>query len=199
MCRSIPKVRGAWIGVLLVAAVACGNGSGGSAPASSGNDATGNVSGNSFTARDAIFTTANSSNGFDLGTGPITVISIENSSGACAEQQSADGVVTLDVDMALAQVDAMGNTTPISQAGTYAVRTSTPGQGLFAQVVFEPLCKMANSSVAVTQASGGSVTVTQVDGSHVAGTVDLTFGTDRVTGAFYASSCSAFDVNKTLC
>ena len=178
---------------------ACGSTSSSGGSPSSSNTAAGNVAGHSYAAKDAIFTTASSTSGFSLGTGSVTVISIESGAGACAEQQSAQAVVTLDVDMALAQVDATGNTTPISETGTYAVTTGTPGSGLFAQAVFEPLCKMANLSVAVTQATGGSVTVTEVDSSHVAGTLDLTFGTDRVTGSFYASNCSAFDVNKTLC
>jgi hypothetical protein len=199
---SVTKARITIVATIIafVGLASCGtSSSGGSTSTSSSNTATGNVAGHSFAAKDAIFTTASSTSGFSLGTGSVTVISIESGAGACAEQQSAQAVVTLDVDMALAQVDATGNTNPVSETGTYAVTSGTPGSGLFAQVVFEPLCKMANPSVAVVQATGGSVTVTEVDRSHVAGTLDLTFGTDHVTGSFYASSCSAFAVNKTLC
>lgn len=176
-----------------------GSGEGGAGDAgSSGSTASGIVGGNSFAAQDAIFTTA-SAKGF-IFNGSSTIVSIESAAGACAAQQAGKAAPsTLDVDMALAVVDASGGAKPISAPGTYQVTMSAPGSaGLFAEVFFEPLCKMA-STVALTQATAGSVTVTTVDASHVAGTVDLSFGSDHVTGSFEASSCSAFDVNRTFC
>lgn len=179
--------------------VACGGGSGGST--SSGNSATGTVAGTAFAAKDAIYTTAGSTSGFDLGTGPVTVVSIESNPGACAAEQSRKATLsTLDVDMALAAVDSSGTTRAVSATGTYQVTVNAPtSAGLYAQVGFEPLCKMGGPMISVTSATGGSVTITSIDGSHIAGTLDLIFGNDHVTGSFDATNCSAFDVNVTFC
>lgn len=184
--------------LLALVVVACGGGGGST---SSGNSASGTVAGTSFAAKDAIYTTAGSTNGFDLGSGPVTVLSIESNPGACAAEQPGKGnTSTLDVDMALAAVDSSGTTRAVSATGTYQVTVNAPtSAGLFAQVVFEPLCKMGGPMVSVTSATAGSVTVTSVDGSHIAGTLDLTFGNDHVTGSFDATSCSAFDVNVSSC
>ncbi len=90
-------------------------------------------------------------------------------------------------------VSAMGGSVA---TGTYGVVS----QGFGATASYATQDATCNTSFSET-ASGGSVTLTTVSGSSVAGTFDLTFGTDHVTGSFSAPICgySAGDGGVTAC
>lgn len=170
---------------MALATVACNNSSGGATGGPS--PASGSVCGNSWTVRDAIFTTGYIPN---LGPGNGTLVSLRDTTGACAAEKALiTSPTTLDVDIALSELDSTGSPKPISSPATYKI-TSSSSEAFAAAAVFEARC---TTGFPVTQATSGTVTVSAVDASHVSGTLDLSFGSDRVTGAFDAANCSSYD------
>lgn len=86
-----------------------------------------------------------------------------------------------------------GESTPITKPGTYSiVQSSSPpsSPGSYADAVFEDCLATAQKSATpiTKEASSGTVTIDVVDASHIAGSIDLDFGQDRIAGSFDAPS-----------
>jgi hypothetical protein len=123
--------------------------------------------------------------------GGSAVILITDTAGVCTaairgEQLKSVGGLTL----ILSATDGAAKSVAPTQNGTYVVAKATPEAGkLYATAVFggtDDKC-MAKS---FTLADSGKVELTRVDASTYAGTFDLMFGSDHVTGSFDVSECA---------
>jgi hypothetical protein len=155
-----------------VAACSSSSGGAGSGTAS----VTGTIQGAAVPASDAVGLSSVASGGSEAAVGAI----ITNVASACTVLQdhgNPPGATALIV-----AVSAMGGSVA---TGTYAVVT----QGFGATASYATQDATCNTSFS-ENASGGSVTLTTVSGSTVAGTFDLTFGSDHLTGSFSAPICS---------
>jgi len=185
-------------GMLAMAAlcfIACGGGSGALPPPAPPVTVAGTVEGQPFSAQDAIsFTGTGALQGFAF-EGMSTVVSF---GGLCGSAQGGAAVLSPTMNMALALVNGAADATP-AIPGTYQVvqRAELPSSsGLYADVLVEA-CNGTGTSMATMvtdEATSGTVTVDAVDDSHVAGSVDLYFGQDHVSGSFDAPTCTDIEV-----
>jgi hypothetical protein len=155
----------------------------------------GAIGGSAFAAMDAIAVDADAK-GADFN-GISTVVQLSTFGGACSKQGVNAGVANGRLlGFFLAINDAAGYSSPATATGDYLVsgapKTPSSKQALgFYQKDGADCLKTVSAS-----ATGGKVTVTQT-GATIAGTFDLTFGSDHVTGSFSAPRCSSFDPNRT--
>lgn len=91
----------------------------------------------------------------------------------------------------LREADAAGNSSAPGHSGTYAITSNgSPTSGQFAWAFFVAVGAQTSDSSQM-QASGGSVTLTDVADGRYGGSFDLTFGSDHLTGSFDSSNCPA--------
>ena len=182
-------------------AVACG----GSSSTAVSNAVTGTIDSRSFSARDAVTTTATGS-GFVFG-GPATYIEITDYAAACtletAGQQPANGQRLL---LAIAAYDASGHPAAPTSTGTFTVQQGSAGgpNAKVAELYYDGGCHKAQAHAGLS----GTVTLINVgpDGSRE-GTFDITITCDgfssctgpdaHLTGSFHATSCAGLNVNAT--
>jgi hypothetical protein len=160
------------------------NGQGGGASSAEVNGSVGGVTLNVMDKFAA--TTQASSSG-----GGSTVILITDTAGVCSaavrgEQLKSVGGLTLIVYA----TDGAGKSVAPTQTGTYTVSKGAPAAGMkYAVGGFggsDEQCKAKT----FTLADSGKVELTRIDASSYAGTFDLMFGSDHVTGNFDVSECA---------
>jgi hypothetical protein len=168
------KARLSMAATISIAAVAaCSSSSGGSSGTAS---VTGTIQGAAVPSSDAVGLSSVASGGSEAAVGAI----ITNIAGACGVLQSHGNPPSATA--LIVAVTAMGGAVA---TGTYGV----VAQGFGASASYATDDMSCNTSFS-EGASAGSVTLTVVSGSTVAGTFDLTFGSDHLTGSFSAPVCS---------
>jgi hypothetical protein len=158
----------------------------------------GTPSGSPFVAGDVIFTVAQAS-GLEFN-GPSTDVLITDFSAACAKQQAGAGVAGgRALFIGLADVDGSGVAASVAAPGTYTVVSGTPSPSSHAAQLYYLHYGSNCLPSEQLQAASGTVTLTAVGATAVAGSLDvlLSSGGDHVTGSFSASSCTAFNPNAT--
>ena len=123
------------------------------------------------------------------------VIDISDASGYChALASGADETGSQILALDLQEGDLVAGTTTFpSHTGDYTIfDANTPNpSGQLASGSYVYLGTSFETST-VTDASSGTVTLTDIDGSHYAGSFDITFATgDALRGTFDAAACSA--------
>jgi hypothetical protein len=156
-----------------IAAAACSSSSGGGTGTAS---VTGTIQGAAVPASDTVGLSSVASGGSEAAVGAI----ITNIAGACGVLQSHGNPPSATA--LIVAVTAMGGSVA---TGTYGVVS----QGFGASASYATEDTSCNTSFS-ENASSGSVTLTTVSASTVAGTFDLTFGSDHLTGSFSAPICS---------
>jgi len=156
----------------------------------------GNLGGQPFTPRAAIWTTAQAA-GFDFDK-QSTVVMVTDYADACALQGSNTGVPGGRILIfVLAATSATGSSSPISALGPYAVSTGHPA--VSSQLV-EPYFEVDDAHcLGTTKQFGASGTVTvSSTADPQAATFDVTFaGGEHVTGSYRATACAALNPNRT--
>jgi len=170
---------------ILAALPACSSSSGGGGNGTA--SVTGTIQGATVPAGDAVGLDSVASGSSEAAVGAI----ITNVASACSVLQdhgNPPGATALVV-----AVSAMGGSVA---TGTYSIVS----QGFGATASYTTEDTTCNTSFS-ENASSGSVTLTTVSGSTVAGTFDVTFGSDHLTGSFSAPICnySAGDGGPTAC
>jgi hypothetical protein len=167
---------GAW-GVVLGAgaalSLACSSSSGGGQATA---NVSGTIQGRVVSTNDAVGLSS-SSGSSEAAVGAI----ITSVRGACSVLQSHGNPSSASA--LLLAVSAKGGSVP---DGTYVV---VPG-GQFGATASFSLTDADCNQVENLTATGGSITLTSTGGSAIAGSFDLTFGTDEVKGTFSAPICS---------
>lgn len=151
---------------------------GGSVERRGGATATGTVSGVSVPTTDVVGLIEPAGGGFTLA--GVAYTNVGDTCGIIQREASGGPEPANTVVLSLT-VQVAGSSVP---AGTYSIN----GQpGLFADFVTTD----ANCQTHLhPNPTSGSVTFTTISSSMVAGTFDVTFGTDRVTGTFSAPVCN---------
>jgi hypothetical protein len=159
--------------------VGCGGGSG-----SSTTSVTGTVEGQSYSANGGLSCTGALGDGF-LGTSTVVFLMDPTA--------SATPPTGPQLTLALATVvNGGGDSKPITMPGTYQVVQGSTNQqwsaGSYAVALFDDCQTSTPPATPITkEAASGTVTVDAIDASHVAGSIDLTFGEDRIAGSFDAT------------
>lgn len=178
--------------------IACDGGSGALPAPAPPVTVSGTVQGQLFSAQDAIsFTGTGEAQGFAF-MGTSTVVSF---GGMCGAAQGGAEILPPTLNMALALVNGAADATP-GIPGNYQVvqRAKLPSSaGLYVDVLLESCTGTGTSmaTAAIDEATSGTVAVDAIDDSHVAGSVDLYFGQDRVSGSFDAPTCTDIEVTTT--
>lgn len=164
-------------GMVGCVAVACGG-----SPAS----ASGSVGGVSVQAADALF-------GVPGGSTNGTVLAITSFGGACSKVTTSTNFKGPATALA---IELIQNGGPVTSPGTFPELSSAPqgSTSVFAGSFdsWDATCMNTN-----TQITGGTVTISAVSASSLAGSFDLTFGNDHVTGSFSAPNCAGLATSGT--
>ncbi len=170
---------------ILAALPACSSSSGGGGDGTA--SVTGTIQGAAIPASDAVGLSSVASGSSEAAVGAI----ITNIASACSVLQDHGNPPSATA--LVVAVSAMGGSVA---TGTYGIVS----QGFGATASYATEDATCNTSFSES-ASSGSVTLTTVSGSTVAGTFDLTFGGDHLTGSFSAPVCSysASDAGATAC
>jgi len=151
---------------------------------SSGNSATGTVGGVPLAPQDAFF---NSDHQGPSANGKAnTILGFTSFGGACTELYTDTHVPRSSAVITMYLIASGG---PVTAAGTFTFAGGTPPStgNVFSGATFgatDGAC--GETSVAAT---AGTVTITSASSAHLAGTFDITFGADHVSGTFSAGQC----------
>jgi len=172
---------------------------------SNANQVNGQINGQSFNAKDAIWKQFSSTNGFSFD-GPAAFVEMTDYTGSCAlAAQGMAPTTSLILDLGVGVNDASAMTTAPTSPGTFTVFDDSnplPASMNVGQVYLGSGC---SKDIAYSGTSG-TITITSVhqDGSY-AGTFDIMVscssfsscaGPDaHLTGTFSSASCVSLDVN----
>lgn len=160
------------------------------------NMSTGTVGGAAFTAMDGIAKNAMPTAFFFTGT--VQAMLISEYTGSCQKQASNEGVKNGRVmlvglaNLVAAGGDAGSTYSSNTPKGDYNIVTAKPtAPGLYAQVIYQKYDAACAVGTSLT-ATAGKISVTTVSTQGYAGTYDLTFGAEHVTGTFGTINCSDY-------
>jgi hypothetical protein len=193
----IPRIPGKAMALTAACAVcipatvaACSSSSSGSSFGPGDATVSGTIQGATVPASDVVglYYVATFDGGVSQAQAGVIVTNVANACGVLQAHGNPPNATSLEL-----VVSALGSSVA---TGNYAI---VP-QGYGASASYATVDGNCNPSF-VDGATGGSITLTTVSGSTIAGTFDLTFGSDHLTGSFSAPICtySAGDGGTSTC
>jgi hypothetical protein len=152
-----------------------------------GNSVNGAIVGASIVVADGFFSVATPSQSTTGITEESVDVRLTNYPGACALPSTGDSHKAGSVYAKISMRTKSAGGTPIA-AGTFNVVSGAPDTGAYAEFELETLDSTCNGTK--HEATGGTVTLTKITSTEVAGTFDVTSDNGSASGSFDVQTCT---------